>query len=429
MADVDAARQKVESLLTELTNAVGGEVKAKEHEAIQAVKEFTKAVQDVRDAKGDTTKLNAAKAKLKTAIDAVKDEVQKAKKGAETREAAEPSRLVYRVGKINNLKEDLKIITANGTTESLNEADLNKLLEKWYVIEGLDDYLVSRSGGKFSLLPKNGGQPIPVSGSQGTVGSRDTLTLGENPGFVFRAGYVYYRQERPRFTDRHTIYRFRPSASPPVSRPLLEVYLGSFAVDANGNVLGSEKGKNSDTGPLKLYLAEGNFTESIALSLDGTNPITNADVLNGLDGKVYVLETKPKSGNSLEHTVQLYVLGAKVQTPDSSASTFSQNKNYVVSGKNRSKFVTITPEGTPVDIGSLNGVDINSSGGLSTWVTTMKTDTAIFMERYQSNRLFRLYDGKLTEVGIPSGRNPVKSDFSLYSAQGKKFLYTLFDDK
>ena len=86
VADVDAARQKVESLLTELTNAVGGEAKAKEHEVIQAVKEFTKAVQDVLNAKGDTTKLNTID--IQTAIDAVKDEVQKAKQTAAAQEVA-----------------------------------------------------------------------------------------------------------------------------------------------------------------------------------------------------------------------------------------------------------------------------------------------------------------------------------------------------
>ena len=86
--DVDSARNKVNDLLTELTNAVGEEA-AKENEAVKAVKEFTAAVQQVRDAKGDTNLLQTAQNTVNTKFTAADTQVTNTKNDAETREKAE----------------------------------------------------------------------------------------------------------------------------------------------------------------------------------------------------------------------------------------------------------------------------------------------------------------------------------------------------
>ena len=82
---VNQARKKVNDLLTELENAVGKKA-AQKNKAVKAVKEFTAAVQKVRDAKGDLNLLQVAQSAVTNAVKTATTQLTEAVETAETKE-------------------------------------------------------------------------------------------------------------------------------------------------------------------------------------------------------------------------------------------------------------------------------------------------------------------------------------------------------
>ena len=303
--------KKVNEAIAALKDVGGTAAIEAAQQAETSIKTVMDAVKKVRDAKTDAD-ISTAETSVKDAIKAAKTQVKAAKTASQKRETAGPSRLSYDLGKSGY--KDRKVITASGTIRPVTPAEQANLF--WEVIEGLDDYLVNYYNWKISLRPRKGGAPILVSGYKSDL---QPYIWG------FRAGYVYYSIKMSDY--RHKVYRFQPSANPTVNL-VAEVASLSFTVDKHGNVLG----KTNDG--LKLYLVEGNFKESIALSLDGQSSLKDGYAFfSSLDEKIYLLEMK--NGN-----VQLYVLGTEVKTLSENS-----NKDYVVNGN---KFVTISKVGRVV---------------------------------------------------------------------------------